>query len=41
MKKLKYILGFIVALIVPGGFIIAGIALVVKYYNSKKAKEKE
>ncbi len=36
MQKFKVILAFIVACIVPGGFIIAGIALIIKYYKSKK-----
>lgn len=35
---LKYIGAFIVALIVPGGFIVAGIALAVKFYKSRKVK---
>jgi len=35
-KKIMTFLAFIVACIVPGGFIIAGIALIVKYIKSRK-----
>lgn len=38
-NKVKGVLAFIVACIVPGGFIIAGVALIIKYFKSRKPRD--